>query len=236
MAIPTSNRGRSGPTRVVVLDDHPAVRLGLERVLQREPGLRLIAALEDERDLLDQVDRQPVDVVVLDYELARGDGLALCQRLKQRDLPPRIIIYTAYAGPGLAVPAVIAQADAVISKSDPVPELLDAIRRVARGERLIPLPPGDLLAAATAHVDPKDAALIPLLVHGATVADIAEALAIDEQEVVRRSRRVIGRLHGARRRSRPDGPSVDDDLHSRPHSRPAPARAHFEPWRRRTTK
>jgi DNA-binding NarL/FixJ family response regulator len=207
------SNGGSRRTRIVVLDDHPAVRLGLERVLQREPGFRLVAALEDQRHLIDLVDRQSVDVVLLDFELARGDGLALCQRLKQRDQPPRVLIYSAYAGPGLVVPAAIAQADAVISKSEPVPELLDAIRRVARGERLIALPAGDLLAAATARVDPQDAPVVPLLLHGATVADIADALAIDEQEVVRRTRRVIGRLHRGGR-----GPRA--------------ARASLTPWRR----
>jgi DNA-binding NarL/FixJ family response regulator len=203
-AMSTATRpSASRRTRIAVLDDHAAVRLGLERVLQREPGFRLIGALDDDAELLATLDREPVDVVVLDYELARGDGLAICQRLKQRDDPPRILIYSAYAGPGLLVPAAIAQADAVVSKSEPVSELLDAIRRVARGERLIPMPAGDLLAAATARVDAEDAPVIPLLLHGATVADIADALTIDEHEVVRRARRVIGRLHARRRGNRP---------------------------------
>ena len=190
-----------------MLDDHAAVRLGLERLLQREPGFRLVAAVAHEDELLDVVEREPVDVAVLDYELARGDGLALCQRLKQRAHAPRILIYSAHAGPGLLVRAAIAQADAVVGKSEPVTELLDAIRRVARGERLIPLPGGELLAATTARVDPADAPVIPLLLHGASVGDIAEALAIDEQEVVRRSRRVIGQLHA--RRGRQSSPLID---------------------------
>jgi DNA-binding NarL/FixJ family response regulator len=190
-------------TRIAVLDDHAAVRLGLERVIQREPGFRLVAALGDERELLATIERESVDVLVLDYELGRGDGLAVCQRLKQRQESPRVLIYSAYAGPGLLVPAAIAQADAVVSKSGPVSELLDAIRRVARGERLIPMPAGDLLAAATARVDPDDAPVIPLLLHGATVSDIADALAIGEQEVVSRARRVIGRLNARRGKPHP---------------------------------
>src|SRR5205807_5326602 len=173
----------------------------------REPGFRVVGALEDERELLETLSREPVDVVVLDYELARGDGLAICQRLKQRDDPPRILIYSASAGQGLLVPAAIAQADAVVGKSEPISELLDSIRLVARGERLIPPPAGELLAAAAARVDTKDAPLIPLLVHGATVADIAAALSIDEREAIRGARRVIGRLRRAphRRYSHPAG-------------------------------
>lgn len=188
-------------TRIAVLDDHAAVRLGLERVLQREPGFRLVAAVHDERELFETLAREPVDVVVLDYELARGDGLAVSQKLKQRDDPPRILIYSAYAGPGLLVPAAIAQADAVVNKSEPVAELLDAIRRIARGERLLPMPAGELLAAATARIDPQDAPVIPLLMHGATMPDIAEALSIGEHEATSRARRILGRLN-ARRRTR----------------------------------
>src|SRR4051812_6880193 len=101
------------PIRIVIVDDHAAVRAGLERILGREPGLRVVAALDDGRDLMDATAREAADVVVLDYELADGDGLALCQRLKQRAPSPRVIVYSAHAGPGLLVPAAVAQADAV---------------------------------------------------------------------------------------------------------------------------
>lgn len=203
--------------RIAVLDDHAAVRLGLERVLRREPGLRFVAALGDERELLGAIAREPVDVVVLDYELARGDGLSVCQRLKQGERPPAVLIYSAYAGPGLLVAAAIAQADAVVGKAEPVSHLLDSIRRVARGERLVPAPAGDRLAAATARVEPNDAPVVALLVDGATVSEIARALSIDEREAVSRTRRVIGRLH-PRRGARPGG-SAGVDLHAGPHSR-----------------
>ncbi len=203
--------------RIAVLDDHAAVRLGLERLLRREPGLRFVAALGDERELLDAIAREPVDVVVLDYELARGDGLSICQRLKQGERPPAVLIYSAYAGAGLLVAAAIAQADAVVGKAEPVSHLLDSIRRVARGERLVPAPGIDQLAAATARVEPGDAPVAALLVDGATVSDIARALAIDEREAVHRTRRVIGRLH-PRRGSGPGG-FGGADLHAGPHSR-----------------
>jgi hypothetical protein len=79
------------------------------------------------------------------------------------------------------------------------------------------MPARDLLVAATARVDPQDAPVIPLLVHGATVPDIAEVLAIGEQEVVRRARRIIGRLNTRRREPRPAPHGSDGDLQARPH-------------------
>jgi two-component system, NarL family, response regulator DevR len=197
-----SKHSVKGPVRIAIVDDHAAVRLGLERVLAREPGFRVVAALHDDGELLALTSREAVDVVVLDYELARGDGLAVCQRLKLREDAPAVLIYSAYAGAGLVVPAAIAQADAIVNKAEPVTVLLDVIRRVARGESLIQPPPPELLAAATARVDAGDAPLVPLLAHGATIAEIADALALDGAEVKRRSRRIVGRLHAARRSRR----------------------------------
>jgi DNA-binding NarL/FixJ family response regulator len=194
----TGEAGNGGRrTRIVVVDDHAAVRLGLERVLGREPGFRLVAALEHERQVRDLTAREPADVLVLDYELAKGDGLVLCQRLKQCEQPPAVLIYSAYAGAALQVPAAIAQADALVSKAEPVSVLLDAIRRIARGEHLIPPPSPDLLEAAIGRLDGADAPLASMLIQGATHREIAHALALHEQDVARRARRIVGRLRAA---------------------------------------
>src|SRR5436305_1566052 len=127
--------------RVIVVDDHEAVRAGLERVLDRAPDLEPVAGLADDRDVVSLVDRDGgVDVAVLDYDLERGDGLSLCWRLKQRARAPAVVIYSGYAGPSLAFAAKVAQADAVVSKADPVEELLSTIRRLGAGERLLAPP------------------------------------------------------------------------------------------------
>jgi DNA-binding NarL/FixJ family response regulator len=182
-------------TGIVILDDHAAVRMGLERLLGREPGFTVVAALEEGRQLRAVATREDVDVLVLDHAPARGDGLALCQRVKQGPRPPAVLLYSAYAGSGMMVRAAIAQADALVSKAEPVSGLLEAIRRIARGERLVPRPPRELLEATTARLDADDAPLVAMLVNGATVDDIAGTLAVGHQEVVRRARRIVGRLH-----------------------------------------
>src|SRR3954464_7216500 len=116
---------------VVVVDDHEAVRAGLERGLDRAPGLEPLGGYADDRELFSLVAAEPVDVAVLDYDLERGDGLSLCWRLKQREGAPAGGIYSGYAGPSLDFAATVAQADAVVSKADPVEELLSTIRRLA---------------------------------------------------------------------------------------------------------
>src|SRR3954464_3717611 len=72
------SRAASDPIGVMVVDDHEAVRAGLERVLERAPDLAPVAVLADDREVMSLVQRERVDVAVLDYDLERGDGLSLC--------------------------------------------------------------------------------------------------------------------------------------------------------------
>ena len=187
---------------MVVVDDHEAIRAGLQRVLEGSPEFVLVSAIADGRDLLTLLQRERVDVVVLDYDLERTDGLSLCLRIKQQPESPAVVIYSGYAAPALVLAATVAQADAVVHKAEPVDVLLGALRRLTQGERLLGPPTPALLEAAAARVDVSDLPVMALLLDGTGSQDIATALALEEDEVARRTRRIIGVLQ-ARRGRRP---------------------------------
>jgi DNA-binding NarL/FixJ family response regulator len=190
------------PVRVVVIDDHQAVRAGLERVLERAPGVELVMALADDRQLLELARDRQVDVVILDYDLERGDGLTTCLRVKQLLSPPAVAVYSGYAGPSLAVTAAVAQADALISKAQPIEELLAIIRQLSAGERLLANPARDLREAAGARLRREDLAVMAMLLDGMRLADIAEALGIDLRAATAAAQRVVGLLQVRRRVTR----------------------------------
>src|SRR5918911_1869450 len=91
--------------RIALLDDHPAVLAGLRRLIDAEPDLSVAAVAASAADLAFQLNGLRPDVVILDYDLARDDGLAHCRRIKSRPNPPAVIIYSAYTGPALPPPA-----------------------------------------------------------------------------------------------------------------------------------
>ncbi len=92
--------------RVVVIDDHPALRAGLHTVLDAEPGLVFAGESDgDEESVWPLLNRTTPDLALLDYHLPHGDGLQLCYRIKQRVPTPKVIVFSAYAGPALALPA-----------------------------------------------------------------------------------------------------------------------------------
>ena len=180
--------------RVAILDDHPAVLAGLERLIERADGLDPVVAADTGEGLLRQLESERADVVILDYDLAHGDGLTLCHRLKERILRPKVVVYSAYAGAALSVAARVAGADAVIDKRAPVSDLVDAVRRVATGEVLLPEISRDIRDAAIVRLAPDDVPVVSMRLAGTSHHGIAETLGTDRRDVTRRVRRIVGQL------------------------------------------
>jgi DNA-binding NarL/FixJ family response regulator len=193
---------------LALLDDHPAVLAGLRRLIEHEPDLLIVGAAPTAPELARQIGQQRADVLVLDHDLVRSDGLAHCRRIKDRPRPPAVVIYSAFASQALAFAARVAHADAVVHKSDPVSSLLAAIRSVAAGGTVLPAIPRDAYETATARLTDDDLPVLAMLLGGETLPAIAHALRTDQAEIAWRAQRIIGRLRpGAT--SRPDPQAVD---------------------------
>ena len=180
--------------RVALLDDHPAVLAGLRRLIDSEPDLTVAAAASRAADLARELDGLRPDVLVLDYDLARHDGLSHCRRIKARAQPPAVIIYSAYAGPALTLAARAAQADGVVDKAGPVRTLLTAIRSVANGDAAMAPVPRDAFEAAVAQLDDADLPVFAMLLDREPLDSIAQALRADPADIAWRAQRIVGRL------------------------------------------
>jgi DNA-binding NarL/FixJ family response regulator len=208
VSAPTPTPPRNRDIRVLVVDDHPAIRAGLDGLLTGERGFDCIATLAETDRLLEAVSQVRPDVVVLDYALGGDDGLTTCFRVKQQNGPPAVVLYSAYVDHVFTVPAAIAQADATVSKNAPVGELLGAIREVvAHGPRR-PTLDHELIQAASARLLNDDLSIAAMLLSATPVAEIASSVDMSVNEVRRRALRIIGRLQAGNRRRR-DRPATD---------------------------
>jgi DNA-binding NarL/FixJ family response regulator len=170
--------------RVVIVDDHPALRAGLRTVIDTEPGINYAGECDgSEESLWPLLARAQPDLVLLDYHLPRGDGLQLCYRMKQRVPAPEVVVFSAYASAELSLPATLAGADAVISKGVGARELFDTIRRVHRGERLLEPLSASTRTHAVSRVPRSDGALIGMLLEGTTESDAASTLRLELRDV-----------------------------------------------------
>jgi DNA-binding NarL/FixJ family response regulator len=186
--------------RVVVVDDHPALRAGLQTVLESEPGIVYAGESSGEEESLWPVlKRVEPDLILLDYHLPRGDGLQLCYRIKQNVPAPKVIIFSAYASPELMLPAQLAHADGLMNKGIAARELFETIRRVAKGEKLIGEPSAAVLRETLARVPEEDRALIGMLLAGSSESDIARTMRQELKDV----RHVVQRVLSTLRQSAP---------------------------------
>jgi DNA-binding NarL/FixJ family response regulator len=118
--------------RVLVVDDHPVLRAGLEAVLRAEPGFRCVGGAEDGAAMWQLLRRTRPDVVVLDHRLGDEDGVELCRALCCEPIPPSVLLYTADPNPGLEALALEAGAAGLVDKALDVGALFDAIRVAGR--------------------------------------------------------------------------------------------------------
>lgn len=177
--------------KVLVVDDHPALRAGLHTVLSREPGLVPVASAAGKGDVGLALASSRPDLVLLDYHLSNTDGMVLCHRIKNTLPTPRVILFSAYADASMTVPATLAGADAVLSKSVPAEELYSAIRAVAAGECLLPaVSPGQFSEASVRLAD-VDLQIFTMAVDRAPPREIADALGLEPDVVTYRVERML---------------------------------------------
>jgi DNA-binding NarL/FixJ family response regulator len=118
--------------RVLVVDDHPVLRAGLEAVLRVEPGFVCVGVAADGTEMAQAMRRTAPDVIVLDRHLGDMDGLALCAEVRAARAAPQVVVYTADWDPDLDARAQAVGAAAAVAKDRAVDELFDALRLAVR--------------------------------------------------------------------------------------------------------
>ena len=106
------------PTRLLVVDDHAAVRAGVRDMLADEPDFDVVAAVPTAEEGLSVVERHVIDLAVVDYQLDGRSGLWLSRKLKRLPRPPRVVIYSAYCDGLLAAAAHAVDRDAADTRRE----------------------------------------------------------------------------------------------------------------------
>jgi DNA-binding NarL/FixJ family response regulator len=203
--LPRDTPALAAPIRCLVVDDHPAVRLGLRELLATEPGLEVAEAFATAEQALAFAQRRPCDVAIVDYQLGGRSGLWLSRRLRRLPDPPGVLIYSAFSDHLLAAACVLAQASALVSKAAFGEELAARIREVAAGERRLPAVPPVLADSIRRRFDQQEQAIFGLMSSGIPPAEVAATLRLATTEVDER----LGRMLRTLERLDPDHPHPD---------------------------
>jgi DNA-binding NarL/FixJ family response regulator len=124
--------------RVLVIDDHPLFRRGLAVALSAEPEFVTVGEAGDAAEALDYISREQVDVAVVDVLMPNVSGISLAAELYERQPSCRVLGLSVIDEPGLIADMLRANAAGFALKTQPVTEIIDAIRQVRDGVRYLP--------------------------------------------------------------------------------------------------
>ncbi|MGO1228733.1 response regulator [Brachybacterium sp. AOP42-E1-35] len=191
--------------RLVVADDQAILRSGLVALLRLESDLEVVGEAADGAGALAAVAEHRPDVLLLDVQMPAGvtaegeegpaDGIEVAEALRGRDGAPRIIVLTTFGRAGYLRRTMEAGAHGFMVKDTPVEQLVDAVRRVDQGLRVVdPELAAQSLAVGASPLTAKETEVLQAVAAGGTTASIARSLFLSEGTVRNHLSAVIGKL------------------------------------------
>ena len=189
------------PIRLLIVDDHFVVRIGLTSALNLEPDLQVIAEARNGKEAVALYQQHRPDVVVMDYQLPELNGAEATAAIRALDPDARIIILSVYKGEEDVHRAVEAGASGYLPKSAEPRELIEAIRAIRNGDRYFPAAISAALAQrqARAKLSDREHEVLVMIVKGRSNKEIAAAMGISENTVKVHTTRVFEKLNVADR-------------------------------------
>jgi DNA-binding NarL/FixJ family response regulator len=180
----SARRMAAGPAiRCLVVDDHPAIRLGLGELLATEADIEVLDAVASAEAAVGCAERTRIDVAVIDYQLGGRSGLWCSRKLKRLADPPAVLVYSAFSDHLLAAACVVAQADGLVSKAAFGSELCERIREVACGISSLPMVPPVLAGSMRRRLDAPEQAIFGMMQAGIVPDEIGRTLGMDHGEL-----------------------------------------------------
>jgi two-component system, NarL family, response regulator DesR len=185
--------------RILIADDQALIRGALATMLNLEPGMTVVAQVGSGDEVLPAAQVHKPDVALIDVQMPPGmDGLHAAAALHRAMPSVRIIICTTFGRPGYLARAMAAGASGFVVK-DAAPEfLIDAVKRVHAGLRVVdPGLAAESLVAGSSTLTQREREVLVAAATGATVRDIARGLHLSEGTVRNHLSSAIGKT-GAR--------------------------------------
>jgi len=143
--------------RVVLADDHSVVRAGLKTILSKAPDIEVVAEAKNGREAVSLVERFHPHVVVMDLDMAGGDGTEATKEIVGRLSSTKVLILTMHEEAEFLSPVLHAGASGYLVKTAADRELVDAIRAVAYGDVYLRPTAARIVVQQLVHKEPKHA-------------------------------------------------------------------------------
>jgi len=181
--------------RILLVDDHEVVRLGLKALLEHHPQFEVVGEAGTAKEAIEQVSRHRPDVVIMDIRLPGTSGIEACEEITKNYPQTKVVMLTSYAEDEMLFSAIRAGASGYVLKQIGGDDLIRALEAVSRGDAL--LDPAvtqrvfqevrravkDEEASAFVNLSQQERHVLQLVSEGKTNREIAKALFLGEGTV-----------------------------------------------------
>jgi two-component system, NarL family, nitrate/nitrite response regulator NarL len=197
----------TGSIRITIADDHPIFRLGVRTLLLQQDGFAVVGEAGDSESAVDVVTSLRPDILLIDHNLPRLNGLDVVRRIHAARTGTRAIILTAAMSEPEIQHALLHGAWGVVLKHTATDVLPECIRQVMKGEHWIGVESVNALiggirapsGGGSLSLTPREVDIVRRVARGASNKDIASDLTMGEQTVKNHLRRIFRKLNVANR-------------------------------------
>ncbi len=179
---------------IVLADDHVIFREGLSLLLSNQPDIHVSAQFSDVKTLTSQVQQYQPDVIILDYHLPEGDTLAAIGYLKTRFPRIKIIMLTGSHNPAILQKLVASKADGVTLKEGSAQQMLETIKRVCDGDRVVSEFVNELLDTQPSNLTNREFQVLTQIALSLSNKEIGEVLSISPKTVDKHRENIMKKL------------------------------------------
>lgn len=197
---------------VLLADDHDLVRTGLKAALRAHPEFNVVAEARDGEEAVREAKRVKPELVVMDVRMPRLDGIEACREIREAVPGINVLMLTSYTDERAVMAAIVAGASGFLLKEVQTAELLEAMRIVGRGGKILDpassaavieqIRRGNVISEEdrlAQQLNERELRILDLIADGLTNREIGEQLYLSEKTVKHHVSDILGKLGLTRR-------------------------------------